>query len=317
MGDNPNRVDSEQGLPESYPKINISAKMFIDRMNNYCELQSALGNKTFDNEKVKVITFLNNVTDRPGNNLQLYTKRLKQQNRDVTYDELCVQFKKDNTNLAEQENLMTALTYELRPDTTIYKHEQAINDYVNKYNEKLNQLEEQYDEQRMKDAFMHMIHPALKSQLQALLVSQQKAPDRVTLFDLQQLAIANANSVQDKWLTLRNNIRDKQGVKRPYQQTRVNHMEQSNGNMNDYYNNNSNTNTSSINAVSSQPRNKMELVLQYCEAKNLCRWCKQVRHLAANERCYVTNKPNRIPEDELNAYAQSRGYQLNFRGRQK
>ena len=40
------RVDSKQGLPDSYPKINISAKMFV-------ELQKALGNKTFDADKVK------------------------------------------------------------------------------------------------------------------------------------------------------------------------------------------------------------------------------------------------------------------------
>ena len=310
------RVDSKQGLPDSYPKINISAKMFVERMNNYFELQKALGNKTFDADKVKVLIFTNQVTDRPGNNLQVYMKRMNQRNEEITYAALCDQFKKDNTNLAEQENLMTSLTYELRPDTMTYKHEAAINDYVNRFNEKLNQLEEQYDEQRMKDAFMHQIHPALKSQLQALLVSQQKTTDKVTLFDLQQLAIANANAAQDKWTQYRSNIRDKQGVgvKRPYQQTRVNLIENTYGNMNERHSSSTDT---SINAISNQPRNKMDLVLQYCEAKNLCRWCKQARHLAPNERCYVTNRPNRISEDELNAFAQSRGYQLNFRGRQK
>jgi hypothetical protein len=313
------KVDSKHGLPESYPKINISAKMFVERMNNYFELQKALGNKTYEGDngdKVKVLIFMNQVTDRPGNNLQVYMKRMKDRNEQVTYAALCDQFKKDNTNLAEQENLMTSLTYELRPDITSFKHEAAINDYVNRFNEKLNQLEEQYDEQRMKDAFMHQIHPALKSQLQALLVSQQKTTDKVSLSDLQQLAIANANATQDKWLQYRSNVRDRQGVKRPYQQTRVNHFEYVYGNINERHS--SSTDISSINAISNQPRSKMDLVIQYCETKNLCRWCKQARHLAAGERCYATNKPIRISEDDLNVFAQSRGFnQLNFRGRQK
>ena len=30
------RIDIKQGFPESYPKINISAKMFVDRMDSYC-----------------------------------------------------------------------------------------------------------------------------------------------------------------------------------------------------------------------------------------------------------------------------------------
>ena len=72
------KVDSKQGLPESYPKINISAKMFVERMNNYFELQKALGSKTFHGDtgdKVKVLLFTNQVTDRPGNNLQVYMKQ--------------------------------------------------------------------------------------------------------------------------------------------------------------------------------------------------------------------------------------------------
>ena len=37
--------------------------MFVDRMDNYIQLQEALGNTLFrDNDTVKVMTFLNNVT---------------------------------------------------------------------------------------------------------------------------------------------------------------------------------------------------------------------------------------------------------------
>jgi len=65
-----------------------------------------------------------------------------------------------------------------------------------------------------------------------------------------------------------------------------------------------------------QPRGIMDVVRAYCNAKNLCRWCKQERHLAANQRCNAVDRPVHIPDEELRAFASSRGYSLNFRGRQ-
>ena len=73
------RIDIKQGLPESYPKINISAKMFVDRMDSYFQLQEVLGNTLFKDNAVKVLTFLNNVTDSAGTAIQLYFSNLKQQ----------------------------------------------------------------------------------------------------------------------------------------------------------------------------------------------------------------------------------------------
>src|SRR6476620_10460111 len=72
------RIDIKQGFPESYPKINISAKMFVDRMDSYFQLQEVLGNTVFTDNAVKVLTFLNNVTDSPGTAVQLCFSNLKQ-----------------------------------------------------------------------------------------------------------------------------------------------------------------------------------------------------------------------------------------------
>jgi hypothetical protein len=317
--------DSKHGLPsKSYPDIGISAKMYVERMNDYFELQVSLGNTSMSNDNVRQLTFLNNVTGAPGNSLQLYRKRMKDMHRDITYNDLVTEFKRSNTNLAEQENIMTTLTYRLRPDTNIYQHEEAVNKHVQKFNELYNQLEDTRDDARMRDAFLHSLHPALNSQVKSLLVSQQKSTDRATLFDVQQLAIANANAVQDKWIQYRSNARDRQaGVKRPYQQpstpARVNNIHNAYGNDTNEYNDSSST--SSINAVNYQPqrsnnRQLIDTVIQYCEAHNLCRWCKQSKHLAEGERCYKVKRPARINNDELMAFAQSRGINLNMRGRQ-
>jgi hypothetical protein len=268
------RVDIKQGLPESYPKINISAKMFVDRMDSYFQLQEALGNTLFkDNETVKVLTFLNNVTDSAGTAIQLFHSGLKA--RGVvppTYATICREFIKSNTDVAEQDNLMRELIYELRPDISTYKHEDAVRDYVTRFNEKLRRLEGSYDQQSMKNAIMQHIHPALRSHVQTLLVAQGLI-GITTLFELQRLVIANANAVQDKWLAWRNNARDRQGTKRTYQQARINNIESTYGAMNTYQS--SNADSSSISAISNQPRNIMDVVRAYCDAKGLCRWCKQ------------------------------------------
>jgi hypothetical protein len=177
----------------------------------------------------------------------------------------------------------------------------------------------------MRDAFLHSLHPALTSQVKSLLVSQQKSYDKATLFDVQQLAIANANAVQDKWIQSRSNARDRQsGVKRPYQppaslQTRVSHIQ--NAYSNEHDNSSSNSNTSSVNTINYQPQrsnNKqlIDMIMKYCEAHNLCKWCKQVKHLPDGERCYKVKQPARIDNNELMSFAQSRGITLNMRGRQ-
>jgi len=156
------RIDIKQGFPESYPKINISAKMFVDRMDSYFQLQEVLGNTVFTDNAVKVLTFLNNVTDSPGTAIQLYYSSLRQQSIvPPTYATICAEFIKTNTDVAEQDNLMRELIYELRPDTNTYKHEDAVRDYVNRFNEKLRRLEGSYDHQSMKNAIMQHIHPAL------------------------------------------------------------------------------------------------------------------------------------------------------------
>jgi hypothetical protein len=308
------RIDIKQGFPESYPKINISAKMFVDRMDSYFQLQEVLGNTVFTDNAVKVLTFLNNVTDSPGTAIQLYFSNLKQQAIvPATYAVICQEFIKTNTDVAEQDNLMRELIYELRPDTNTFKHEDAVRDYVNRFNEKLRRLEGTYDQQSMRNAIMQHIHPALRSNVHTLLVAQGRT-GIVTLSSLQRLVIANASAVQDKWNQWRNNARDRQGTKRTYQQTRINHIESSFGDMNTYQS--SNGNSSSINAISNQPRTFMDVVRAYCNAKNLCRWCKQERHLAANQRCNAVDRPVHIPDEELRAFASSRGYSLNFRGRQ-
>jgi hypothetical protein len=309
------RIDIKQGLPESYPKINISAKMFVDRMDNYFQLQEALGNTLFrDNDTVKVMTFLNNVTDSAGTAIQLFHSGLRERGViPATYATICREFIKSNTDVAEQDNLMRELIYELRPDTNTYKHEDAVRDYVNRFNEKLRRLEGSYDHQSMKNAIMQHIHPALRSHVQTLLVAQGRI-GVITLSELQRLVIANANAVQDKWTQWRNNARDRQGTKRTYQQTRINHIESSFRDMNTHQS--SNGDSSSINAISNQPRGIMDVVRAYCNAKNLCRWCKQERHLAANQRCNAVDRPVHIPDEELRAFASSRGYSLNFRGRQ-
>ena len=108
--------------------------------------------------------------------------------------------------------------------------------------------------------------------------------------------------------------RDRQGTKRTYQQTRINHIESTFGDMNTYQS--SNADSSSISAINNQPRKFMDVVRAYCDAKGLCRWCKQARHLAANQRCDVVNRSVHIPDNELTAFASSRGYSLNFRRRQ-
>lgn len=308
------RIDIKQGLPESYPKINISAKMFVDRMDSYFQLQEALGNTLFKDNTVKVLTFLNNVTDSAGTAIQLYYSTLRERGIvPPTYATICAEFIKSNTDVAEQDNLMRELIYELRPDTNTYKHEDAVRDYVNRFNEKLRRLEGSYDQQSMKNAIMQHIHPALRSHVQTLLVAQGRT-GVITLSELQRLVIANANAVQDKWIAWRNNARDRQGTKRTYQQTRINHIESSFRDMNTHQS--SNGNSSSINAISNQPRGIMDVVRAYCNAKNLCRWCKQERHLAANQRCNAVDRPVHIPDEELRAFASSRGYSLNFRGRQ-
>jgi len=308
------RIDIKQGLPESYPKINISAKMFVDRMDSYFQLQEVLGNTLFKDNTAKVLTFLNNVTDSAGTAIQLYYSSLRQQSIvPPTYATICAEFIKTNTDVAEQDNLMRELIYELRPDTNTYKHEDAVRDYVNRFNEKLRRLEGSYDQQSMKNAIMQHIHPALRSHVQTLVVAQGRI-GIITLSELQRLVISNANAVQDKWNAWRNNARDRQGTKRTYQQTRINQIESTFGDMNTYQS--SNSDSSSISAISNQPRNLMDVVRAYCDAKNLCRWCKQARHLAPNQRCHAVNRPVRIPDDELAAFASSRGYSLNFRGRQ-
>jgi hypothetical protein len=320
------RIDSKHGLPsQPYPDIGISAKMYVERMNDYFELQVELGNTSMNKDGVKQLTFLNNITAAPGNSLQLYRKRMKDMNQAITYDDLVNEFKRSNTNLAEQENIMTTLTYRLRPDTSIYQHEEAVNKHVQKFNELYNQLEDTRDDARMRDAFLHSLHPALTSQVKSLLVSQQKSYDKATLFDVQQLAIANANAVQDKWIQYRSNARDRQsGVKRPYQppaslQTRVSHIQ--NAYSNEHDNSSSNSNTSSVNTINYQPQrsnNKqlIDMIMKYCEAHNLCKWCKQVKHLPDGERCYKVKQPARIDNNELMSFAQSRGITLNMRGRQ-
>jgi hypothetical protein len=254
------RIDSKHGMPtQSFPDIGISAKMFVARMNDYFELQVAMGNDLMSRDNVKQLTFLNNVTGTPGNALQLYRDRKRNMNEPITYADLIDEFKRNNTNLAEQENIMTTLTYRLQPDTNIYRHEEAVTKHVQRFNELVSQLEGARDDDRLRDAFLHSIHEALSSQVKAMLISRQQPLDQATLSDVQQLAVANANAYQDKWLQLRSR---QAGMKRSYQQyattsSRVSNISSANDNETDEPSNS----TSNINVVANQTKRRSRGVL--------------------------------------------------------
>lgn len=304
--------------PKSWPDAGNSARVFAQQMDDwFSEFTILSGNNLFTtNEPIKKSFFIKNITGNANNTLSLWS----QNNLSATYDELKKKFIEFNTDTQQQLHLQEELSKSLRPDLTTPLYRDAISEYIEKFNQRVRELDE-VDKHNLPLYFMQQLTTALRGAVDAQInVMNDTDKSQVDLSKRQQLALLLAANSQSSWDDIRRRYNRKSGVRMH------SIMESHTHNIsNSSKGNASGTNNNSVNVVTQQNYQKrqriisptLQLVKQYCIANNLCTWCKEPRHEWINARC--NKPPGRIDDDTLNKFKisqyNSTPQPLNMRGR--
>jgi hypothetical protein len=292
--------------PKSWPDAGNSARVFAQQMNDWFnEFTTLTGNNLFTtNESVKKSFFIKNITGNANNTLSLWS----QNNSSATYDALRDKFIEFNTDSQQQTRLQEELSKSLRPDLTKQLYRDAISDYIDKFNQRVRELDE-VDKHNLQLYFMQQLTTALRGAIDAQInVMSESDKSKIDLSKRQQLALLLAANSQSSWEDTRRRYNRKSGV-------RIHSVMTSNSyNNNEYNRNNDYNNNNAVNAIYQQRLQKRQrtisptvrLIKQYCFAHNLCSWCKKPRHEWVNGKCNDTL--GRIDDDTLNKFKSSHQY---------
>ena len=306
--------------PKSWPDAGNSARVFAQQMDDwFSEFTTLSGNNLFTtNELIKKSFFIKNITGNANNTLSLWS----QNHSSSTYNELKKKFIEFNTDLQQQLHLQEELSKSLRPDLTKPLYRDAISEYIEKFNQRVRELDE-VDKHNLPLYFMQQLTTALRGAVDAQInIMNDTEKSQVDLPKRQQLALLLAANSQSSWDDIRRRYNRKSGVRIHSIMGSNNHNvgESKKVNSVDALGN-------LVNVVSQQGHEKrqriisptLQLVKQYCIANNLCTWCKKPRHEWINGRC--PNAAGRIDDDTLNKFKMSQynntqtSQPLNMKGR--
>jgi hypothetical protein len=303
--------------PKSWPEAGNSARVFAQQMDDwFSEFNTLSGNNLFNtNESIKKSFFIKNVTGNANTTLSLWS----QNNSTATYNNLYNKFIEFNTDSQQQTRLQEELSKSLRPDLSKPLYRDAIAEYINKFNQRVRELDE-VDKHNLQLYFMQQLTGALRGAIDAQInVMSDTDKSKVDLSKCQQLALLLAANSQSSWDDTRRRYNRKSGVRIHSVMTshnnNNNNIDNSNNNINNSNDNNTN-NTNNINAIYQQRLQKrpritspiFRLVKQYCFTHNLCTWCKKPRHEWVNGKC--GDPVGRIDDDTLNKFKLSQQYNI-------